>query len=93
MDMRPNEPAAGKAGIVSRLTIDRHCPGLPEPERWTMTLVAPVLTLGILLASITSSLAATHWGPICFTNETKAYTNGLLVIQAMAAGQEKANSK
>jgi hypothetical protein len=28
-----NKPAAGKAGIASRLTIKYHWPGLPEPER------------------------------------------------------------
>jgi len=30
---RPNHPAAGKAGIASRLAIEHHCPGLPEPGR------------------------------------------------------------
>jgi hypothetical protein len=30
----PNKPAAGKAGTASRLAVDRHWPGLPEPERW-----------------------------------------------------------
>ena len=30
----PNHPAAGKAGIASRLAIRRHFPGLPEPGRW-----------------------------------------------------------
>ena len=29
----PNHPAAGKAGIASRLAIGHHWPGLPEPER------------------------------------------------------------
>ena len=29
----PNHPAAGKAGIASRLAIGHHCPGLPEPGR------------------------------------------------------------
>ena len=29
----PNKPAAGNAGIASRLTIQHHCPGVPEPER------------------------------------------------------------
>ncbi len=28
-----NKPAAGKAGIASRLTIEHHWPGLPEPGR------------------------------------------------------------
>ncbi len=28
-----NQPAAGKAGIASRLTIKYHWPGLPEPGR------------------------------------------------------------
>ncbi len=29
----PTHPAAGKAGIASRLAIRRHLPGLPEPGR------------------------------------------------------------
>jgi hypothetical protein len=29
----PNQPAAGNAGIASRLTIQHHCPGVPEPGR------------------------------------------------------------
>jgi hypothetical protein len=29
----PNHPAAGKAGIASRLTIEHHWPGLAEPGR------------------------------------------------------------
>ncbi len=37
---RSNNPAAGKAGIPSRLAIGHHCPGLPEPGRWTtLTLI------------------------------------------------------
>jgi hypothetical protein len=28
-----NNPAAGNAGIASRLTIGRLSPGVPEPER------------------------------------------------------------
>ncbi len=28
-----NHPAAGKAGIASRLAIGHHWPGLPEPGR------------------------------------------------------------
>jgi len=27
---KPNHPAAGKAGIASRLAIGHHWPGLPE---------------------------------------------------------------
>jgi len=30
----PNHPAAGKAGIGSRLTIGHQWPGLPEPARY-----------------------------------------------------------
>jgi len=30
---RANKPAAGKAGITSRLAIGHLCPGLPEPGR------------------------------------------------------------
>ena len=33
MIKRPNNPAPGKAGIGSRLSIEYHCPGLPEPGR------------------------------------------------------------
>jgi len=33
--MPPNKPAAGNAGIASRLTIEHHWPGVPEPERST----------------------------------------------------------
>jgi hypothetical protein len=29
----PNHPAAGKAGIASRLALEHHRPGLPEPGR------------------------------------------------------------
>jgi hypothetical protein len=28
-----NKPAAGNAGLASWLTVTRHCPGVPEPER------------------------------------------------------------
>jgi hypothetical protein len=28
-----NKPAAGNAGIASRLTIGHHWPGVPEPDR------------------------------------------------------------
>jgi len=30
---RPNQPAAGNAGIASQLAIGHHWPGVPEPER------------------------------------------------------------
>jgi hypothetical protein len=33
MALTPNHPAAGKAGIDSRLAIGHHWPGLPEPGR------------------------------------------------------------
>jgi hypothetical protein len=29
----PNKPAAGNAGVASRLTLQRHWPGVPEPGR------------------------------------------------------------
>ena len=35
MTRTPNKPAAGNAGIVSRLTIGHHWPGVPEPGRST----------------------------------------------------------
>ena len=36
MDLRfpsSNKPAAGNAGIASRLAVGHHWPGVPEPER------------------------------------------------------------
>jgi hypothetical protein len=33
MSIAANHPAAGKAGITRLLTIEHHCPGLPEPGR------------------------------------------------------------
>ena len=33
---RANKPAAGNAGWTSQLAIERHRPGMPEPERWTI---------------------------------------------------------
>jgi hypothetical protein len=30
-----NHPAAGKAGFARQFAIEHHCPGLPEPGRWT----------------------------------------------------------
>jgi hypothetical protein len=29
----PNKPAAGNAGLASRLTVTHHWPGVPDPER------------------------------------------------------------
>jgi len=29
-----NKPATGKVGIARLLTVERRCPGLPEPGRW-----------------------------------------------------------
>ena len=40
MTEAPNHPAAGKAGIAPRLAIGHHCPGLPEPGRWTAAFPA-----------------------------------------------------
>jgi len=34
---RANQPAAGKAGLAFQLTVEGHCPGLPEPERLAKT--------------------------------------------------------
>jgi hypothetical protein len=34
-----NKPAAGSAGIVPRLTIEHHCPGVPEPERSDINMI------------------------------------------------------
>ena len=46
MSVRPNHPASGKAGIARRLTVERHCPGRPEPGvslnvmmRFTLSLI------------------------------------------------------
>ncbi len=33
MILSSNKPAAGNAGIASRLTIGHDWPGVPEPER------------------------------------------------------------
>ena len=33
MNEELNKPAAGDAGIASQLTIEHHCPGVPEPGR------------------------------------------------------------
>jgi len=35
-----NKPAAGNAGIASRLTIGHHWSGVPEPERCAKALCA-----------------------------------------------------
>ncbi|MBE0559104.1 MAG: hypothetical protein IH628_17890 [Proteobacteria bacterium] len=32
-----NNPAPGKAGITPALAIGHHCPGVPEPGRWTLS--------------------------------------------------------
>ncbi len=34
MTAEANKPAAGKAEIALRLTIEHHWPGVGEPERW-----------------------------------------------------------
>jgi hypothetical protein len=31
---QPNHPVSGKAGLASRLAIEYHCSGLPEPGRY-----------------------------------------------------------
>jgi hypothetical protein len=38
-DTMPNHPAAGKAGLTSRLTTEHHWPGLPDPGRWVSAAV------------------------------------------------------
>jgi hypothetical protein len=40
MTTAPNHPAAGKAGIASRLAIGHCWPGLPEPGRWAATIAS-----------------------------------------------------
>jgi hypothetical protein len=45
-----NKPAAGNAGIASRLTIGHHWPGVPEPERWLPRYMRPILFFAIVLA-------------------------------------------
>lgn len=37
MTISPNKLAAGKAGIALRFQFERHCPGLPEPDRLPQT--------------------------------------------------------
>jgi hypothetical protein len=48
---RPNQPAAGKAGIARRLTIEHHRPGLPEPDRSAskMSIVHSLASLLLLI--------------------------------------------
>ena len=58
-----NHPAAGKAGIGSRLTIGHHCPGLPEPGRWafiesTMKTILTFVLLGLLMTACSRRDAA-----------------------------------
>jgi hypothetical protein len=45
--MKANKPAAPNAGIVSRLTIGHHWPGVPEPERYAaeLNLFPPTLSI------------------------------------------------
>ena len=41
MGPSPNHPAAGKAGIASRLAIEHHWAGLPEPGRSVKATLCP----------------------------------------------------
>ena len=47
------------------------------------------MTASAVLAFNSAAAAATHKGPILFTNELPSYTNALSVLQALDAGQEK----
>ena len=38
--MTPNKPDAPNAGISSRLNIGHHWPGVGEPERYAMNVMA-----------------------------------------------------
>ncbi len=50
--MTSNKPAAGNAGIVSRLTIEHHWPGVPEPGRSaSMRFLVPTILLSLLAAA------------------------------------------
>ena len=51
----PNHPAAGNAGIASRLAIERHWPGVPEPGR---SLWMNPLTQTLMLLLAISSVSA-----------------------------------
>ncbi len=47
MILWPNQSAAGKAGIASRLAIEHPCPGLPEPAGWPSTeAIGELSTIG-----------------------------------------------
>jgi len=43
----PNQPAPGSAGIAPRLTIERHCPGVPELVRRDRMDVSVTIDLSV----------------------------------------------
>jgi len=38
MTVWPNNPASGNVGFAPLLVIERYWPGVPEPERWAVSL-------------------------------------------------------
>jgi hypothetical protein len=55
-----NYPAAGNAGIASRLTIGPHCPGVPEPGRKHSTMRIPFILVIAQMGLLTACMAATN---------------------------------
>jgi hypothetical protein len=52
-DSSPNKPALGNAGIAPRLAVQRHWPGVPEPERRRMRTtftVSPAYRAAIIVS-------------------------------------------
>ena len=55
-NMQANQPAAGNAGIASRLAIEHLCPGLPEPGRCGITHHDLQSEMSIVRSQIRSAL-------------------------------------
>ena len=69
-----NKPAAGKAGIASRLAIGHLCPGLPEPGRSPMQIRRPHF-LWLTLAAVVA-LAASAVEPDYHQRFSETLSNG-----------------
>jgi len=46
-----NNPAAGKAGSASRLEVEHHWPGLPEPVVRQRAMKAVLIVLAVIIAA------------------------------------------
>ena len=53
-----NKPAAGNAGIASRLTVGHHRPGVPEPERSAISSTMRILSLLVAVVAFSASALA-----------------------------------